>query len=308
MKKFIINIFIFILCLSTLLYGYCEFSQMAAAKYNGENTTDQIQKSFINALKEEYDCYFLGNSRIYRDINPDMFESVNAYNFAHDNDSYNQMYYKILYLEKEEKEFDYLVIGTDYFQFSFLGDSRNYIYDRLLGLDYVKDYNSCILDEVFSDILYFWKTKRASGKFCFSYLKGEPVGEHVNFLKSNGQYIAYGKASSEDSIDRNGTILEMQKRYFQKIVDYCRDNEITFYVVMPPVRDAEMASYKEIELNNFDKMLHEVLGEDYERSYIDCSNLEEFKHYSNYTDITHLNEKAADRFSIYLNEELQLVK
>lgn len=304
MKKFIRNILIFILCLSALLYGYCEISQAAATKYNGENTAQQIEKSFRNAVGEDYDCYFLGNSRIYRDINPDMFTEVNAYNFAHDNDSYNQMYYKLLYLEEEGQEFDYLIIGTDYFQFSFLGDSRNYVYDRWLGIDYMKDYNSSIMDEIFSDILFFWKTKRASTKFCIPYFKREPAGEYINYLKDNGQYIAYGEATSNDTIDRNSNILEIQKQYFEKIVAYCEQNDITFYVVMPPTRDEELAAYTQEELNAFHAMMQEVLGENYSDVYIDCSNLPEFKHYSDYTDITHLKEDAADRFSAYLNEEL----
>lgn len=307
MKKFVKKIFIFILCLSFLLYLYCELSQAAVIKYNGENTEQQIEKSFRNAVKEEYNCYFLGNSRIYRDINPDMFTEVNAYNFAHDNDSYNQMYYKLLYLEKEGQEFDYLIIGTDYFQFSFLGDSRNYIYDRWFGIDYMKDYNSSIPDEIFSDILYFWKTKRLSAKFCIPYLMGKPAGKHINYLKDNGQYIAYGEAGKDDTIDRNSNILEIQKQYFQKIVHYCDEKNITFYVVMPPTRDEELAAYTQEELDAFHEILQEVLGENYKKYYIDCSNLEEFKHYSNYTDITHLKEAAADRFSTYLSEELCLV-
>lgn len=308
MKKFVKKIFIFILCLSFLLYVYCEISQVAAIKYNGENTEQQIEKSFQNAVKEEYNCYFLGNSRIYRDINPDRFSDVNAYNFAHDNDSYNQMYYKLLYLEKEGIEFDYLIIGTDYFQFSFLGDSRNYIYDRWFSIEYIKDYNSSILDEIFSDILFFWKTKRESVKFCIPYLMGKPAGEHINYLKDNGQYIAYGEAGKDDTIDRNCNILEVQKQYLEKIIHYCNEKNITFYVVMPPTRDEELASYTQDELIVFHKMLREVLDENYEKCYIDCSNLKEFKHYSNYTDITHLNEEAANRFSIYLSEELHLVE
>ncbi len=306
MKKFVSKIIIFILFLFALLWGYCEISRQASTKYCGENTQQQIEKSFENAVKNEYDCYFLGNSRIYRDINPAQFRNFNAYNFAHDNDSYNQMYYKLLYLEEKGQKFDYLIIGTDYFQFSFLGDSRNYIYDRLFGLAYMKDYNSSVVEEVFSDILYFWKTKRASIQYCIPYLRGVPVEGPVNYLKDNGQYIAYGEATREDSIDRSSTILEIQKFYFQKIVSYCEEKEIKLYVVMPPVRDEELVSYTDEEIMAFHDMLQEVLGEQYLDSYIDCSNLLEFKHYSNYTDITHLNEEAADKFSTYLNEEIQL--
>lgn len=306
MKKFIINLLIFTACLSALLAAYCKLTLDASVKYMGENTKQQIERSFRNAVTDDYNCYFLGNSRIYRDINPDLFTGVSAYNFAHDNDSYNQIYYKLLYLEKENKKMDYLVIGTDYFQFSVHGDSRNYIYDRIFGLDYMKDYKSSVVDEIFSDIVYFWKTKRNSAQFIIPYLKGEPANEQLNYLKDNGQYVVYGTATDEDTVERCAMILDVQKEYFEKIVDYCAEKDIELYVVMPPTRDEELASYTKEEMDSFHLMINETLGDKFQGHYLDCSNLPEFKHYSNYTDITHLNEEAADRFSEYLNGVLGL--
>ncbi len=306
MKKFIKNIFILLVCLSVILVSYCRLSLIASVKYMGENTKQQIEKSFYNAVADDYNCYFLGNSRIYRDINPDLFTGVRAYNFAHDNDSYNQMYYKLLYLQRENKKIDYLIIGTDYFQFSVCSDSRNYIYDRLFGIDYMKDYNASILNEIFVDIVYYWKTKRDSVQFCFQYLRREPAGEEINYLKENGQYVVYGMATEEDKVERSGTILDIQKEYFVKIVEHCASNGIELYVVMPPVRDAELVSYSKEEMDSFHFMIKEVLGERFGGNYLNCSDLIEFKHYSNYTDITHLNVRAADRFSEYLNDVLDL--
>lgn len=306
MKKFIRNIIIFIACLSCLLYAYCELALAASVKYMGENTKQQIERSFRNAVTDDYNCYFLGNSRMYRGINPDLFTGVKAYNFSHDNDSYNQMYYKLLFLEEENKKIDYLVIGTDYFQFSVYGDSRNYIYDRLFGLEYMRDYNSSIADEIFSDIVYFWKTKRDSAQFIIPYLKGESAGENINYLKDNGQYVVYGNATEEDTVDRYYMIREMQERYFLKIIEYCADNDIELYVIMPPTRDEELASYTKEQMDSFDQMIEDALGERFQGRYLNCCDLPEFKHYSNYTDITHLNAEAADRFSEYLNETLGL--
>ena len=110
---------------------------------------------------------FYGKFQNIQGNQPGLFTGVKAYNFSHDNDSYNQMYYKLLFLEKKDKKIDYLVIGTDYFQFSVYGDSRNYIYDRLFGLDYMKDYNDSIVDEIFSDIMYFGKQKETVYSFAF---------------------------------------------------------------------------------------------------------------------------------------------
>lgn len=306
MKKFIRNIAIFIACLFCLLYVYCEVTLAASVKYMGENTQQQIVKSFQNAATGDYNCYFLGNSRMYRGINPDLFKGVEAYNFSHDNDSYNQMYYKMLFLEKQKKKIDYLIIGTDYFQFSVYGDSRNYIYDRLFGFEYMRDYNASIAEEIFSDIVYFWKTKRNSAQFLISYFKGEPAGEKINYLKDNGQYVVYGNATDADVVDRTYMIRELQERYFFKIIEYCENNDIELYVIMPPTRDEELASYTQEEMDSFNLMIEEALGERFQGHYLNCSDLSEFKHYSNFTDITHLNAEAADRFSMYLNEVLDL--
>jgi hypothetical protein len=306
MKKFIRNLAVFIVCLSCLLFAYCELALAASVKYRGENTKQQIVRSFENASAGDFDCYFMGNSRIYRGINPDLFTGVKAYNFSHDNDSYNQMYYKLLFLEKKDKKIDYLVIGTDYFQFSVYGDSRNYIYDRLFGLDYMKDYNDSVVDEIFSDIMYFWKTKRDCLQFCIPYLKGEPAGDKINYMKDNGQYVVYGVATEADTVERYAFIREIQKEYFVKIVKYCESNDIELYVIMPPTRDEELASYTQEEMDAIDQMIEESLGERFRGNYFNCSDLPAFKHYSNYTDITHLNAEAADRFSEYLNEAIPL--
>lgn len=279
-------------------------------RYYGIDTAHQIHQSFSNALQEEYSCYFLGNSRIYRGIDPDSFTHVQAFNFAHDNDTYNQMYYKLLYLEKHHKP-DYLIIGTDYFMFSFLNDSRNYIYTPFLGLAYQHDYISgsynvfSVLEEFFSDTKYLWKDKRPSTSLlaiCKKLLIDPPSVEDLPYQKENGQYIHPGNASPEDIVTRNYEILDIQWEYFLKIIDNCQENGIELYVIMPPTRDAELSSYTLEEINDFDAKIEEALN--LKGHYLNCCNLEEFKSYTNYTDITHLNEDAASRFSTYLNEHL----
>ena len=61
------------------------------------------------------------------------------------------MYYKLQYLLDNGCKVDTLVIGTDYFQFSVFSDSRNYVYDGLLGNDYLRDYNHFFLNEEFNN-------------------------------------------------------------------------------------------------------------------------------------------------------------
>ena len=150
MKRFLLNILLFGAIFLTIVLSIFHSSDELAERFWGPNTRNQIEMSFKNALSSEASCWFLGNSRIYR-INPDMIENGHWYNFAHDNDSYNQMYYKLQYLLDNGCKVDTLVIGTDYFQFSVFSDSRNYVYDGLLGNDYLRDYNHFFLNEEFNN-------------------------------------------------------------------------------------------------------------------------------------------------------------
>lgn len=303
MKKFI-----FKSCMAALLVLCCVTCLMlfdTRLKRNlGPNTSEQLNKSFEDAIADDYECYFLGNSRIYRGINPEKFTDMKTYNFAHDNDSYNQMYYKLLYLEKNSINFKRLVIGTDYFQFSFKSDTRNYVYNKLLGDDYANDFQTNNYPRFFSNLQQLWDTKRPKMAVMMTNLQyfNKVTGR---YLKDNGQYIVPdAKATEQDTIKRDSTILDFQYEYFEKIIDYCLNNNVELYVIMPPVRDAELRSYEQNTMDAFNQMIENALGEEYKGHYVNCSNIQEFKDYTNYQDITHLTPEVADRFSVYLSQTL----
>ena len=94
------------------------------------------QTIFRNAEKRPYDMVFMGNSRIYRGLNPDSF-TTKSYNFAHDNDSYNQIYYKLLFLTAQNKKIQIVLLGVDYFEYSVFSDSRNYEYSKIFNKSYL---------------------------------------------------------------------------------------------------------------------------------------------------------------------------
>ena len=139
MKKFIQKILIF--CFPAMVYSIIAilFMPCLLSMVNGPSTKQQIAHSFKNATNINYDLLILGNSRTYRGINPDML-SYNAFNFSHSNDSYNQIYYKLKYLVDIEKDINYLILGIDYFQFSFISDTRNYVYTDFLDSEYMTDF------------------------------------------------------------------------------------------------------------------------------------------------------------------------
>ena len=306
MKKFIARILLMVLICSLLIGVYCKAAGFAAKKYNGPTTADQIHMSFDHAVSDDYNCYFLGNSRIYRNINPDCFPSVHAYNFGHDNDSYNQMYYKLLYLMEHKEPIEYLIIGTDYFQFSFLADSRNYVYSNLFPEEYQHDYgDQSRLDIMLEYYKAVWTNKQAAVLSCLKLILNRPAGENVSYQKDNGQYSTSGTADPDEVIDRDYSVLDIQLDYFRKIIAVCEANGIQLYVIMPPLWSGETKLHTDEERKVFDDMIRsELSGTAFAGNYINYSEENGLSSYTDFIDITHLNAEASDRFSEYISEKI----
>lgn len=306
MKKFITRVLLLALICSLLIGVYCKVAEFAVKKYNGPTTADQIHMSFDHAVSDDYNCYFLGNSRIYRNINPDCFPSVHAYNFGHDNDSYNQMYYKLLYLMEHRKPIEYLIIGTDYFQFSFLDVSRNYIYSNLFPEEYQLDFENKSKADIMVDYCKaVWSNKQNAVLPCLKLILNRPAGKNVSYQKDNGQYFTFGTADPDEVIDRDYSVLDIQLDYFRKIIAACEANEIQLYVIMPPLWSGETKSHTDEERKVFDDMIRsELSGTAFAGNYINYSEENGLLPYTDFTDITHLNAEASDRFSEYINEKI----
>lgn len=306
MRKFIVRIFLIGTISFFMIASYSILATKASLKYNGMSTADQINSSFRNAISDDYNCYFLGNSRIYRDINPDCFPTVKSYNFAHDNDTYNQMYYKLLYLLDNDRKIDYLIIGTDYFQFSFMSDTRNYVYSKIFPSEYSKDYEiDSWLKEKESYIEQVWTNKQNALPSCIYYILGKPAPETMSYLKDNGQYVVYGEANPNDKIYRDYSVLQVQFGYFVKILELCEKEGIQVYVIMPPLWKGETVSHTDLERKCFDRMIEETLAKTcYANNYLNFSEEKGLLSYRDFIDITHLKPSVADEYSRYLNDRI----
>ena len=299
MKKLAIKIFAYIFSISLLWICYvCAIDHVCESIY-GINTAKQIKKGFENATKGDYSILFLGSSSIYRDINPDVITSSKAYNFAHDNDAPNQYYYKLKYLLDRNVQIDTLILGIDYTSFAYISDTRNYIYDRYFGSDYIKDYNS-LIGECVSNIKMYFITKQKLFPQFVEYLEG--AHSHNNYLKENGQYIKNGTASPDDKVDRDEIILPFQINYFKAIVDLCKSRGIHLFVINCPTRDEELQAYSKEFIIDFDNQIIDILGDTCK--YKNYSTLSLFKDYRQYVDICHLNEQAATEFTKYMWDDL----
>jgi hypothetical protein len=261
----------------------------------GPSTKQQISQSFENAFERQYNLLILGNSRVYRGLNPEYF-SLKAFNFSHDNDSYNQSYYKLKLLIEGKKEIKYLILGVDYFQFSFLSDTRNYIYADYLGEDYLNDFDSNVLIQKVN----YHLRNLTPRPLLNSILRGIP--NEKPYLKENGQYIRPGIANKTDNVKRDIKRLDIQVEYFNKILDLCLAKNIKCFLVMPPVRENELNSYTEEDILGFNSFLSSNVDLT-KVEYLNYSKNNEFS-ISDYTDITHLNGNAAIRFSKMLNDTI----
>lgn len=293
MKAFILKSVVF--CIPGLVFSLVlmvALPGLLSLQY-GPTTKQQISSSFDNALRRDYQLLILGNSRTYRGLNPDFF-TLKAFNFSHDNDSYNQIYHKLLYLMGKGKHFDYLVLGTDYFQFSFKADSRNFVYGDWLGKEYMKDYDDTNL--LMLKLQYYLRNVDLKRLLSFRPKKNKP------FLRDNGQYIKNGKAKAGDQARRSIKRLDFQVRYFVETLRLCKSNGIKIFIVMPPARKNELDLYERAELIEFNSFLSEYV----DNKAVFYLNYSESTDYltADYTDVTHLNEAAANRFSQQLDSDI----
>lgn len=258
----------------------------------GPTTKDQIDRSFTHAVERDYSLLILGNSRCYRGINPDML-SLSAYNFSHDNDSYNQLYFKLRYLLEKQKKIRYLILGVDYFEFGLFFNTRNYVYADYFVDEYEKDYDDSILKLK----LDYYIENANPKKLKILTTRSKPP-----FLKDNGQYIKFGKAKESDNIRREISRLKIQESYFHKILALCKQENIKAFLVMPPVRKNELNSYTAAQMQEFDTFIRHTI--DSNAVYLNYS-LDSTFTIKDYTDITHLNEAAADRFTKIVDDSLK---
>ncbi len=310
MKPFFLKIAILTLISITALISSEKLFKWFLSSTSGGmlSTEEQINKSFHLALKNNYKTLVVGSSRIYRGVNPDKLTFSEAFNFGHDNDSYNQIFYKLIFLEKKKKQFNYLILGTDYFQFSIFSDTRNYVYRKYLDKKYLKDYKNYHWKDTdnkvnrwitihFSNIFKFFTTRLKNiiiKKETYSYLTKK--GQFVTQLKSDPRAI---------NQDNENDAIQLQKKYFNKIFQFCKRKKITVFMVMPPTRAEELKNISPNTQNLYDFFLEKVIKEK-KGYYLNYSADERFTG-EDFADIAHLGKEGADKFSNILNQDITTI-
>jgi len=304
--------FFIAICLIALLY--IKLSPKVLVKVYGPTTEQIISKSFENALNTDYKCIVVGSSKLFRGLNPDKIRSIKTYNFSHDNDTYNQFYYKLKFLKDHGKvNFDYIIVGVSYFSFCFISDTRNYLYYNYFDEEYRNDYKGLLENK---NPFFYFKTidKKLSQLFTLKisntfrptlYALSQTLQkkkQKCSYVKGNGQYILLPvtKASNKDKASMGSTItsndiLPIQKKYFLKILDFAKTNNKKVILLFAPARKEEIAMTKAKVKTEINNLIKENVNNN-SIFFIDFSQNKEFT-MNDFTDITHLNPLAADRFS-----------
>jgi hypothetical protein len=137
-----------------------------------------------------------------------------------------------------------------------------------------------------------------------SYLGGyfEERPKTTHFLKQNGQFVAKPKkAKITDSSNYSIERLAVQTSYFEKILNFCKTKGIQVFIVMPPTRKSALANFKPEQMIEFDDFI--VSHTNKNIHFLNFTNTPGYT-IDDFTDITHLNELAANRFTRELNTKI----
>lgn len=201
---------------------------------------------------------------------------------------------------------DYLIIGTDYFNFSFLLNERNYVYSSLFPKEYMEDYGvTSQVQQVLDNVKTLWRNKQMGILPCVQYILGLDAPENISYQKENGQYCVYGHASGSETFYRDYTVLDIQYSYYKKILSLCEDEGIELFIIMPPLWEGGLVSHSDEEWAVFNEMIRSSLaGTPYDGHYFNYSEEEGLSSYMDFADDTHLTLEAADDYSEYINNRL----
>lgn len=293
-KEAIIVLFLFLI----ITYVYSLVSTHILSTKIGLSTSEQIETQFKNLelQKDTINTIYLGSSRFYRAINPLEIGEF-GYNFAHDNDSYNQEYYKLLYAYELLPNLKNVVIAYDYVSFSFISGTRNYVYHKYLKDDYLDDYDDNIYDICIFPLLNMSKTFGTTITALFRRDKAYDLT-----YKGQLQYYS-GKASETDMIKRDECVLKIQENYFDKIIRFCDNHDLNCVFVNMPIRDGEYNGYSKEYIEMMESRINSKIRNNV--YYLNYSREESLLSTNLFTDICHYNIDGSTVFSKTLKNDIE---
>lgn len=300
MKQFIIETCIVVFSFLLIVYLYYCVSTTILCSRIGPTTAFQIETQFENLIsqKDTIKTLYLGSSRFYRAIDP-LIIGKNGYNFAHDNDAYNQVFYKLIYAYEKLPNLKNVIIAYDYVSFSFISGTRNYVYHKFLSKEYLNDYENTFYDNYILPFLNISNTPSATIRAMFR-------SEKLYDLTPKGQLTYFsGNATDKDVIKRDETVLKIQEEYFYRIIEFCKEKNLQCVFVNMPIRDGEYNSYTKDYLLQMDRKINSVISDNI--NYIDYSRVESLLSTNLFTDICHYNVIGSHTLSSRLKEDINKI-
>lgn len=299
MKKYLLNILIIAIFSIVFIGLYNIVSARILSMFYGPTTKQQIDKQFadLTSQRDSIECIYLGSSKFYHGINPNLVTPC-GYNFAHDNDSYNQIYYKLLYVYERCPKLRRVVACFDYVSFCVFSETRNYVYHRYFPDEYSLDYSNNFYNNYIYPYLIGTKNLPKIVLSLMDNNRPQPP-----FLTNKGQYITYEKAREDDYVKYCTSIYDIQISYFNKIVRFCNDHHLECVVVGMPNRDGEYWNYDKVFIAKMDDIISNA-QEDYSFTYLNYIRDKELLDINLFSDVSHFSKYGADVFSRKLNVDI----
>lgn len=265
---------------------------------------------FENPLKLDYKLLITGNSKIAYGINPDLLD-IKSFNFASRGEALPMTFAKLRYLEKNNKiNFNYLIIGLDFFTFSWREVNEAYfmpylpedgptpdVYD-LSGLTLNEKLNMYITDNYTARWRIFFETviKLARG-----------INPVVLYFRENGQIVQERPSRKLLSVDRDCYIDSIAYYYFNRVLSFANEHKLKTVLVIPPTGTGEHYLYKGDPHRDFHTFLDTVSAKYGMTEILDYSDSTMFAD-TDFVDVEgHLNGKGADKFTALLNRDLMRI-
>ncbi len=321
-----IKLFLVLAFSGFIMLVFLKFSYISTEKILGPNTKHQIENSFRNSTLGSYNIFLIGNSRIYRGVNPDKFK-LKTFNLSYDGDSYLQTYYKLKFLGREKITCKYVILSADYFSFSFLGDNSNSNYYKYLDASYsaichgnmihipkfstIKKNNQTSSWKIYNymdeqnEMFNAWMTKNISNSIIPFFQGLTSSKKERPFQRENGQYVVNSKATSEDYLERNAEIYKPLQLYLDSILIFCKQHDVEVFLTMLPTRKNELKNYS-IDFQNRVDTYYGSFKKNKNVHFLNYKNDLKFT-IDDFGDLTHFNEAGADKFSELLNRDIDSI-
>ncbi len=300
--------------LIALLWIYAETTGPVIARAFGSfyDLEYQLTRSVTNATTHDAETFVLGNSRMFRGVDPSVMSSP-TYNFAFDDDSFDYYSYKLDYLLARKIPFRNVIIGVDSFQLHYRNYDRFWLYRRLL------DHSGSQMDArgFRMRLIENWIDRRFESRFLYrtslgvlarKILQGESIERWEDphaVLRDDGFYaVVADKADLGVSIGTHGAAnADDMTPYLERALEATAKQRLKAFVVTPP----RMVSDRARDVG--DQTARAIarfaaLAQKHGARYIDFSADARFSD-ADFADFTHLNTEGAQKFARILDALLR---